>query len=560
MWFPPYDLQINETATAKYESTVMIGRSEPMYNYMNSERSATVSFTLLVDYPPHLKLFLNDSNYKRNVADFFAFGGDPIPPEQSIEEIDRQIKILENQINKLTGPISTVIPELNTETITMYFQNDMPIVGQENTVFDVMYKNPNHYEISKYCESGDEGKGDGLNQDIYFITGLTKISENKWVLDPNFDSIYPSFSQYTAGGLSQQEPFGVNRLNEMLFRLFNNAEYRQYYEIEIVGSATKLYEIKEKEPEYNQKLGERRAAAAKKLIEDRLKAIFKLSSLDEFTFTSPISVGSATSSAEGADSKNMNLSSVKQERSAAITFRVKSNATPNKKTSVGDRNGAEIDKLQDEISKLETKKNNLKKLDATNVFNVRKYEDAAILKTYEAANKNFFHPIYHSQTPEDFHRRLTFLHQCTRQGSAKRYDVKESNEHVKNSVFGRQPICILRVGDFFHTKVIIENVNIDYNDTTWDTNPEGFGVQPMLAKVTLALKLMGGQSLKGPIDALQNAATFNYYANSTYQNTGMYVRPTKEERDQESFIKGVIDQSRTELKTNYDLLQQQNKK
>ena len=71
---------------------------------------------------------------------------------------------------------------------------------------------------------------------------------------------------------------------------------------------------------------------------------------------------------------------------------------------------------------------------------------------------------------------------------------------------------------------------------------------------------MGGQSLKGPIDALQNAATFNYYANSTYQNTGMYDRPTKEESKQDSYIKGIIDESRTELKTNYDLLQQQNKK
>ena len=40
------------------------------------------------------------------------------------------------------------------------------------------------------------------------------------------------------------------------------------------------------------------------------------------------------------------------------------------------------------------KNNNLKKLDATNVFNVRKYEDAAILKTYEAANKNYFHEKY----------------------------------------------------------------------------------------------------------------------------------------------------------------------
>jgi len=70
MWFPPYDLQINETATARYESTVMVGRNEPMYNYMNSERMATLSFTLIMDYPPHLRTFIGDENYKKDIADF----------------------------------------------------------------------------------------------------------------------------------------------------------------------------------------------------------------------------------------------------------------------------------------------------------------------------------------------------------------------------------------------------------------------------------------------------------------------------------------------------------
>ena len=48
----------------------------------------------------------------------------------------------------------------------------------------------------------------------------------------------------------------------------------------------------------------------------------------------------------------------------------------------------------------------------------------------------------------------------------------------------------------------------------WDLNPEGAGVQPMYAKVSMGIVLIGGQAMNTPISRLQNANTFNYYANS----------------------------------------------
>ena len=86
----------------------------------------------------------------------------------------------------------------------------------------------------------------------------------------------------------------------------------------------------------------------------------------------------------------------------------------------------------------------------------------------------------------------------------------------QNLAFGRPPICILRIGDFFHTKVAINSLNITYDDggIKWDLNPEGIGVQPMIANVQLSIDLLGGHSLVGPIDRLQNAVSFNYYANT----------------------------------------------
>ena len=36
----------------------------------------------------------------------------------------------------------------------------------------------------------------------------------------------------------------------------------------------------------------------------------------------------------------------------------------------------------------------------------------------------------------------------------------------------------------------------------------------MLAKITLAFKIIGGMGLKEPVQELQNALSFNYYANT----------------------------------------------
>ena len=71
-----------------------------------------------------------------------------------------------------------------------------------------------------------------------------------------------------------------------------------------------------------------------------------------------------------------------------------------------------------------------------------------------------FDPAFHSITPEGFNARLTFLHQCTRQGPTSAVNGGKVNANSKdylkyagNLAFGRAPYCILRIGDFFHTKI-----------------------------------------------------------------------------------------------------------
>ena len=126
----------------------------------------------------------------------------------------------------------------------------------------------------------------------------------------------------------------------------------------------------------------------------------------------------------------------------------------------------------------------------------------------------YFNPTFHSITPEGLNSRLTFLNQCLRQGPS----VNDSGViRPQNLSFGRPPICILRVGDFYYTKVAIQSLSINYDSGSgiqYDLNPEGIGVQPMIATVQMSIDIIGGQSLKGPINRLQNAVSFNYYANT----------------------------------------------
>jgi hypothetical protein len=103
-------------------------------------------------------------------------------------------------------------------------------------------------------------------------------------------------------------------------------------------------------------------------------------------------------------------------------------------------------------------------------------------------------------------------------------DINMANANTANNLaFGRPPVCILRLGDFYYTKVIIHNLDIRY-ETPWDLNTEGIGVMPMIANVSISFNFIGGSSLAGPIDRLQNALSFNMYANTeVYDNRAEQV-------------------------------------
>jgi hypothetical protein len=143
-------------------------------------------------------------------------------------------------------------------------------------------------------------------------------------------------------------------------------------------------------------------------------------------------------------------------------------------------------------------------------------EDSPLAFSSLREKLRYFHPAFHSMTPEGLNARLTFLQQCIRPGDTipLKGIADDTDLNARNTSFGPPPICVLRIGDFYHSKIIIRDVNITFDDGVWDLNPEGIGVQPMIANVSLQVNFIGGQGLEKPVERLQNALSSNFYANT----------------------------------------------
>lgn len=223
-----------------------------------------------------------------------------------------------------------------------------------------------------------------------------------------------------------------------------------------------------------------------------------------FKTTDEINVANTANGATVGDNGEINIS----DNVGSIATNIESN---NDSESPGKRE-SNIDTT--EVKRYETEADYFERIETTT-------ENVDKMIRDEIHNKiKYFNPAFHSISPEGFNARLTFLQQCTRQG----HTIEQNDENAKakaagNLAFGRMPVCVLTLGDFICSRVIIGSITIDYSDDgiLWDLNKTGAGVQPMFAKVTMQLTLLGGQSLNGPISKLQNAVSFNYYA-----NTGVY--------------------------------------
>ena len=171
-------------------------------------------------------------------------------------------------------------------------------------------------------------------------------------------------------------------------------------------------------------------------------------------------------------------------------------------------------------------------------------EDSPVTFKSLTEKLKYFHPAFHSTTPEGLNARLTFLLQCVRPGDTiPLKGIADNNDiNARNTSFGPPPICVVRIGDFYHSKIAIRDVNINYDEGVWDLNPEGIGVQPMIANVTLQVNFIGGQGLDKPVERLQNALSSNFFANTEMYDPRSIGTSNIDGKDPEEFTKEFLEQ------------------
>jgi outer membrane protein OmpA-like peptidoglycan-associated protein len=239
-------------------------------------------------------------------------------------------------------------------------------------------------------------------------------------------------------------------------------------------------------------------------------------------------------------------------RQSLINIKVVKNAEQPKKETP---NTPKIPKIQIEKDGTETTYNKKPPIDVMKRIIMKTLSECFYFKQLEENSPiaftslkeklKYFHPGFHSTTPEGLNSRLTFLLQCLRPGDT--IPIKglsdDADLNSRNTSFGPPPVCVVRIGDFYHSKIIIRDVNISYEDGPWDMNPEGIGYQPMVATVQLQVSFIGGQGLERPVEKLQNALSSNFFANTEmYDERSESTATTINGKDADKFTKEFLEQ------------------
>jgi hypothetical protein len=500
MWFPPYDLQFSENTSVNWEKTDFIGRGESVYTYNNTERGGSLTFKMIVDHPSYVNSFAGTKGPENNyVASFFAgcvetneyFKNLLTPSETNAIIAETAIKPQEKTIEPQTPPPS----------FDVFFPNDIwSGVGYPGATqgYETAKTGATQDDIIDYSVSPD-GKGFGIGT---YKGELTKGSNGDYkVYTDNYNyGLNYKGKETQPFMVGDTEVFGASDDNLIPALQAYMAEKCTACVVKVSGYASAQGNL-----ESNKQLAEKRAQT----IITSLKTIFASLKLDQGLTDDDINKRFTIGETKQLNSSGCNTQPnsptdtlpCKKDRKVTVSFSVDPNLLP-----------------QTEIAPEPVEQKPIDKNISTKITN-RFYSECSYFEKLTQENPfvfdefrekiRYFHPAFHSTTPEGFNSRLTFLQQCTRQGP-----TMDGNEETNNLAFGRPPICILRIGDFYNTKIIIESIAVSYEPLVWDLNPEGVGVQPMLANVDISFKFVGGSTLDGPINKLQNALSFNYYANS----------------------------------------------
>ena len=570
MWFPPYDLKYTDDNRANWTTHTFLGRPEPIYTYNNAERSGVISFKVVVDHPSIFNLLRKKyqkgytNQQKQELMDSFVAGCKDFDIYELANEFTslnyNEIQTLEQYLNanvegglktdkdspgtpkvirepsEVTTEITPIFKEKYGEStdIRLYWYNDIPGPQnsrdtEPNTNFDDDLNSYIDRFNGSYQDNGGKLSG-ATQQDVAW--GESEIEEFKQILLKTKETI-EEIKKTVQETLEQDERFTFEIL------------------IEATTSAVATQQ-------YNDALASRRAESLKDYLlgdelKDKEKRIkIKLVSTGENEDFSGINCNTIQEDVVSGVDERIYSKSATYCRTARATIKVLGRAT---KVDIDPGETVPTVKYEREEQSIKTESPDMalsllmKAMHSECDYFQELKEDSPLVYDNLIDKLKYFQPGFHSTTPEGLNKRLTFLQQCLRPGETIKVFDEQKNEVTdisSNTTFGRPPVCILRIGDFFHTKMVVDNVNFSYDESLWDMNPEGIGMQPMIASVNMGVKFIGGHGISEVVNELQNALSFNYYANTEVYDD--MATPTDGGRDKEFMDKMVkaLNDKRTE--------------
>ena len=619
MWFPPYDLNFQESVNVNWNQNNFIGRGEPVYTYSNTVRNGVLSFVILVDHPSIIDNIPKNNIKESELSDediLRYFAGCDIPDGFNSKSASKEDTDISQNKNDSDEP-NAVSNKEKAQYIkfNVYFPNnysgngafidknewetngnsdldwyDYILFGKNVLIPTDILNIGNGYEIN------DNGITDNPTDDVIKVNLKTQPWQKGIGIVTGVDYTY-RVDYDLAQNLENKDLNGNSRgMNPDKSNYYDNKGYSLNSNTSKQGDAKATHSfvdilyalVTAKENSFSGFLKNNIGTITSGSTDyEKLK--------DLFTHSERISKVKITGMATLQDSKNSNL--LAKRRAKSISNIIK-NFVSNDKIEITTGNVPELVNNTD-INTLEAKKQrcasceiwfNMPEISTVNGTHSKTNEEIPqtekTIHTIESVNEpmryeteseyfkniekedplihkkilekfKYFNPAFHSISPEGFNARLTFLQQCSRQGHT--IEATDENGFAKtagNLAFGRMPVCVLRLGDFINTKMIINGMSFNYDaqgPMQWDLNPEGIGVQPMYAKINLQVTILGGQSLEGPISRLQNAVSFNYYANTgVYDNRADRIQLEKQdvtpeivriEKTKEESVDKYIDES-----------------
>jgi len=544
MWFPPYDLKFNDTSSPSFQSTSFLGRPEPMYTYKDTSRSGTLSWKIIVDHPSILNVIVRKQlkGARKEKIDsilesFFAgamkydiyeltkrFGTIPSNVIQAIQEA------LQNTTN--SDDASTLLSEIPSGA-----DGNSNSAVNNNTKLESLkneYLNVGFYFPFQYLGTNDyQSVFDNYKNDSDFLRS-TDFFNN--VIEPNFNTIKDKFINDIANFLKENE----GTLTIILDGGIQNV------------SAIPAPYVKAQQTTAENYL--KNNPSLKTFVEN--KKLIVRSLFTQYGSVTPkgSSNGGNTFDCFQKLSGTSEQIVLKGTACRRVLFQNFTFVPKTETTSPPDVNTIQSNdqlKPTDRTGTLEDLKSGISKKIIRNLLSECDYfdmikENAPMVYDSLQEKIKYFSPTFHSMTPEGLNSRLTFLNQCVRPGETIPV-IGLNGESIQNNAlntsFGAPPILVLRIGDFYHTKIVPTSLSFTYEPLHYDMNPEGIGIQPMIANVSLNFNIIGGMGIAKPVEQLQNALSFNFYANTEIYDERAVVTENRDKFDKELYdaIKNRVD-------------------